>query len=165
MAQRKISFLTPAILTLALLLFVSCAQSAGPQGGHQGGPHGNFLVMKPQNRPFLITGKLPHLTLYLMRQWDDPQLALTPEQKEKLLIIRHKTMGEVKELAKQILNLENQVVQGVNAGKSPAELAPLVRKIAELKTRATMVQLQCIQETKKILTPEQMSLLLKNAQH
>ena len=161
MAPKKLSIFKFGILTLTLLLLAPFAQAAGPHGG----PQGKFLVMKPQNRPFLITGKLPHLTLYLMRQWDDPKLALTPEQKEKLLVIRHKTMSKIKEIAKQILDLENQVVQGVEAGKSPAELAPIVRKIAELKTKATMIQLQCIQETKKILTPEQMTLLLKNAPH
>ncbi len=154
--KRMSAFLAPGILALALLLPANVALSAGPQDG--------FKLMKPQNRPFLITGKLPHLTIYLMRQWDNPKLALTPEQKEKLLMIRHRTMSEVKSLAKQILALEDQVVQGMNAGKTPAELAPLVRKIAALKTKATMIQLRCIQETKKILTPEQMEFLLKNAQ-
>ncbi len=155
-SRRLIPFCVPAILVLTLMLFILPVQASGPKGG--------LRVIKPQNKPFLILGKLPHLTLHLMSHWDDPKLGLSDDQKKLLLEIRKKTISQVKSLAKEISQLEDMVVQGANSGKTPEELAPLVKKIAELKTKATMVQLRCIFDTKKILSPGQLQYLLQTSQ-
>jgi len=43
----------------------------------------------------------------------------------------------------------------------PDKLAPLVDKISDLKTEATMVHLKCIQDTTKILDDRQLAALLE----
>ncbi|BCO10391.1 hypothetical protein GF1_27670 [Desulfolithobacter dissulfuricans] len=57
--------------------------------------------------------------------------------------------------------LEKQVVEGIFAGKSLEELRPLVKTIARLKTRTTMVHLQCIHDTRNVLTSAQQEFLKK----
>jgi Spy/CpxP family protein refolding chaperone len=109
--------------------------------------------------PFLIAEGLPHLTKVLMAQWDNSALKLTEAQKEQLLVVRKKTMSAVKKLTPQAEVLRNQVIEGINVGKTPAELEPLVQKLAKLKARATQVHLECIYDTRQILTSEQRDLL------
>ncbi len=97
---------------------------------------------KQQNSPpFLITGKLPHLT--------------------KLLVIRQETIGGAQRLGKEIKILEQQVVEGSLGGKPPEDLQSLVQNIAKLKTEATMVHLRCIFNTSKILDQGQLAVLKK----
>ena len=68
-------------------------------------------------------------------------------------------MSAVKKISPQAAALRKQVIDGINAGKTPAELEPLVQKLAKLKTQATLVHLKCIHETNAILTPEQQGVL------
>ncbi len=109
--------------------------------------------------PFLITGKLPHLTKMLMQQWDSPELNLTADQKSRLLMVREETIGAVKRLGKELAPLEAQVADGIFADKSPADLESLVRQVAELKSEATMVHLRCIAQTRAILDARQLKIL------
>ncbi len=110
---------------------------------------------KGKSSPFLIVGKLPHLTKLLMQQWDNPQLNLSAAQKEKLLVIRKRTIGGIKQRAPQIATFEKEVVEGTLAGKTPAELSASVESIARLKAETTMLHIRCIYETNTILTAEQ----------
>jgi len=112
--------------------------------------------------PFLITGKLPHLTGMLMKQWDNPKLGLTDQQKRWLKVVREETVSDVHRLSSEVSILEKQVVSGINSGLEPDDLYPTVREIAELKTEATMVHLKCIYDTRKILKHEQMKFLLNS---
>jgi hypothetical protein len=114
-----------------------------------------------KNPPFLISGKLPHLTKLLMQQWDNPNLQLTEEQRTQLLVIRKETIGGVRSFGKEIGALEQQVVDGSLAGKSPEELRELVAKIEKLKGAATMLHLNCIYKTSKILDEKQLAVLKK----
>jgi Spy/CpxP family protein refolding chaperone len=114
---------------------------------------------KAQMKPFLIQGKLPHLTMMLKILWDDKDLALTPKQKEQLLKIRKETIVGAKALSKQIQKLENKVVQASNNGAKPASLKENLEKIAALRVEASMLHLNCIYNTKNILTQEQLYII------
>ena len=116
---------------------------------------------KQKNSPFLITGKLPHLTKLLMQQWDNGELKLSEEQKSELLVVRTETIGGVQKLGKEIAVLEKQVVDGSLGGKKPEELRSLVQEIEKLKGEATMVHLRCIYTTSNILNQQQLDLLKK----
>ena len=68
-----------SILTAALFISGSTTLLNAKQG-------------KQNAKPFLIQGKLPHLTMMVKILWNDEDLALTTTQKEKLLVIRKHTM-------------------------------------------------------------------------
>lgn len=138
------------IVTLLFMIFSLSAIFVMAEGNGQ-----------PKNSPFLITDKLPHPTKLLMQQWDNAELNLSEEQKTKLLVVRKKTMGNVKKLGKEITVLEQQVVDGSLGGKSPEELRSLVQEIGQLKGEATMVHLRCIHTTNTILDQQQIDFLNK----
>jgi len=119
-------------------------------------------AMKPPTRmPFLVDGKMPHLTGILKQHWDDPDLKLTPEQKAVLLEIRKNTMSAVMGLAGELDQLESSLAKQAMAATPPDQLAPLVDKISDLKTEATMVHLRCIYDTMEILDDGQLATLLE----
>jgi hypothetical protein len=151
----KKSIIFTILVTLVLSLTAAGLLAQGGQG-----PNG-----KHKNSPFLITGKLPHLTKMLMQQWENPTLKLTDEQKEKLIVVRKDTIGGAKKLGKEIGQLEQQVVDGLAAGKSPEELKGLVDQVATLKSQATMLHLACIVNTRQILDKEQLAVLTGKAAH
>ena len=109
--------------------------------------------------PFLITGKLPHLTKLLMHQWDNPTLHLTKDQKTKLLVIRTETISGVQTLSPQVAMLQQQVTTGITNGKTPSELKSTVEQLAQLKAEATMLHLNCIYKTNAILDKQQLDVL------
>lgn len=103
---------------------------------------------------------MPHLTKLLIKQWDNPKLNLSTEQKDKLLVVRKETITGVKALTKKIIPLEEQVAEGIFAKQAPEDLDPLVQTIAKLKAEATMVHLRCIYDTSKILDTQQLEFLM-----
>ena len=132
------------ILTILTLLFSLSATNVMAEG---------------KNSPFLIVGKIPHLTKLLMQQWDNPELNLSDAQKTKLLVVRKTTLTGVRKLGPEIAPLEKQVADGIFAGKTPDELSSTVEAISKLKAEATMVQLRCIYDTSQILDQQQLDLL------
>ena len=135
----------------------------GTAAGFSGERHtrGSSPKMKPPARaPFLVAGKMPHLTGILKQHWDDPDLELTPEQKAVLLEIRKNTMSAVMGLAEELDELESSLAEQAMAAVPPDQLAPLVDKISDLKTEATMVHLRCIHDTMEILDDRQLTTLL-----
>lgn len=112
-----------------------------------------------KQKPFLIHGKLPHLTGTIMLLWDDEDLALTPEQKTKLKEIKLKTIGGLATIKGEVFPLEAEVVKASLDGATPASLEEDVEKLAELRTEATMIHLNCIYNTKNILTKKQLQLI------
>ncbi len=110
-------------------------------------------------KPFLIQGKLPHLTMDIKILWDDEDLALTKMQKEKLLKVRKYTISNAKALGKQIVKLENKIVEASKSGATPESSKEDVKKLALLRAQATMVHLKCIYDTKKILTKKQLDIV------
>ena len=110
-------------------------------------------------KPFLIQNGLPHLTKSVAQLWDDKDFALTKEQKEMLLPVRKETLSQVKQLAKEIINLESKIIKSSNEGVEPSKLEKDVKRIANLRAKATMVHLECLYKTKKVLTKKQLSLI------
>jgi hypothetical protein len=75
-------------------------------------------------------------------------------------------MGSGMTLKKEILPLPRSILQGTYSGKTADTLKEDVKKLGQLEAEATIVQLQCIEETKKVLTKDQLIYLLqKSAQH
>ena len=143
------------IALLTCIIAVSSEEVRTQDGG---------AAMKPPTRmPFLVVGKMPHLTGTLKQHWDDPNLELTPEQKEALLLIRKNTMTAVMGLAGELDQLESSLAEQAMAAVPPDQLAPLVDKISDLKTEATMVHLRCIHDTREILDDRQLTSLLDMA--
>lgn len=138
------------LLTVVFMIVSLAAGSALAQGKG-----------KQKNSPFLITGKLPHHTKLLIKQWDNPELHLLDEQKTKLLVVRKETISAAQKLGKEIGELEQQVVEGSLGGKAPEELQALVQEVAKLKAEATMIHLHCIYNTSKVLDQQQLALLMK----
>ncbi|MDX2493924.1 MAG: hypothetical protein QNK27_03065 [Desulfuromusa sp.] len=151
--MRKIVTVFVTILAMA---FSFSATNLMAQGDNSSAEKG----MSKKTPPFLITGKMPHLTKLLMKQWDNPKLNLSTEQKDKLLVVRKETIAGVQTLAKKITPLEEQVAEGIFAKQTPEELSSLVQTIAKLKAEATMVHLRCIYETSKVLDTQQLELLM-----
>jgi len=116
------------------------------------------LMAQGKSSPFLITGKIPHLTKLLMQQWDDPELNLSDLQKPKLLEIRKETLTRVRDLAPEIGSLEKQVADGIFSGQTAEDLSSIVT--AKLKAEETMIQLRCIDATQKVLDQRQLEVLL-----
>jgi len=112
-----------------------------------------------KQKPFLIHGKLPHLTGTIMQLWDDEDLALTPEQKTKLKQIRLKTVNGLATLKGEVFPLENEIVNASINGTNPEDLEEDVEKLAELRAEATIIHLNCIYDTKNILTKKQLQLI------
>ena len=156
--QRTTIHIALATVVIALL---TCAVAVSAE---ESGTQDSGAKMKPPARmPFLVAGKMPHLTGILKQHWDDPALELTPEQKAVLLEIRKNTMSAVMGLAGELDQLESSLAEQAMATTPMNKLAPLVDKISDLKTEATMVHLRCIHDTMEILDDRQLATLLDMA--
>ncbi len=113
-----------------------------------------------KHSPFLIKHGLPHLTKKVAKHWDDEALGLSETQKNALLEIRKETMSAVKSLKPQIVTLTKEIVRASKEGASAASLEEKVKKLAALEADATIAQLRCIEKTKAVLKPEQLSYLM-----
>ena len=112
-----------------------------------------------KQKPFLIHGKLPHLTGTIMQLWDDEDLALTPEQKTKLKSIRIRTVGGLGTIKGEVFPLEAEIVEASANGANPESLEDDVEKLAELRAEATMLHLKCIYDTRTVLTKKQLQMI------
>ncbi len=164
-----------ALASIATLSMLLAAPGAGMTPGQGQGPKlmmmksgGQQMNMKKKmmkrkmNSPFLIKHGLPHLTKDVMRNWDNPSFALTAEQKEKLTAVRKETMGTVMKIKPEVIALRKEIVQASTSGTKAADLKEKVDKLASLEAEATMVHLKCIENTKDILTKDQLFFLLAN---
>ena len=147
-----------ALSAIVIILLLTCTTAVSSEETHT---DDSGTKMKPPARtPFLVAGKMPHLTGILKEHWDDPDLELTSEQKAGLLTIRKNTMSAVMGLAKKLDQLESSLAEQAMAAVPPDQLAPLVDKISDLKTEATMVHLRCIHDTMEILDDRQLAAIL-----
>jgi len=119
----------------------------------------NQGIKSQQIAPFLIMGQIPHLTKIIKNNWNNPELALTDIQKERLSIVHKNTIGSVMKLKKEIIALEREVAKATKSGATPQSLKAKVDQIAKLKAEATMTHITCIYETKNILAPKQLEIL------
>ncbi len=158
-----------SLTALSLLLVTAQAEGMKCQAGKCGAAmmkqakQGKKMGKKRKHSPFLINHGLPHMTKMLVKNWDDPKLALTPEQKEKLMVVRKETLGSVKTLKPEVMALTKEIVQASRAGTKAAELKAKVEKLASLEAEATMTHLKCIENTKAVLKPEQLNYLMQKA--
>ena len=147
-----------ALSTIVITLLLTCTTTVFSD---EAPTDDSGAKMKPPARtPFLVDGKMPHLTGILKQHWDDPDLGLTPEQKAGLLKIRKNTISAVMGLAEELDQLESSLAEQAMAAVPPDQLAPLVDTISDLKTEATMVHLKCIHDTMGILDDRQLATLL-----
>jgi len=116
-------------------------------------------MKKRMHSPFLIKRGLPHMTKIVARYWNDPGLALQTAQKEKLMEIRKETMSGIKQLKPQVMALTQKIIKANRTGIAAEKQKERVEKLASLQAKATMLQLQCIEKTKAVLSPEQMNYL------
>jgi len=150
-----------SLTALSLLLVTAQAEGMKCQGGKCGaGMAKQDKAMTPEKEaktdsPFLVKQGLPHMTKMIMKSWDDVKLALTADQKTKLLEVRKETMGAVKKLKPEIEILRREIVQANSAGTKASELKSKVDKLAALESEATMVHLNCLDKSKAILSAEQ----------
>ena len=119
----------------------------------------NAVPVKQPSKPFLIQGKLPHLTMLVKMMWDDADVALSAEQKKKLLVVRKETLSQAKALNQKIVPLENEIVEKSLQGVNPKQLEEKVKLLAQLRAQATIVHLRCIYNTKNILTQDQLDII------
>lgn len=132
------------------------------------GMHGNKKMMKNKmskkkmNSPFLIKHGLPHLSKMIMPYMSDPQFNLTADQKEKLTKVRVQTMGVVMETKPKVIALRKEIVNASTSGTKADDLKEKVAKLSLLQATATMAHLKCIEETKEILSKDQLLFLLVN---
>ena len=155
--------LTLTSLTAVALLFSAAHanETQAPAMQKQMKQQKQMKKKKKKNSPFLIKHGLPHMTKIMMKLWDDPKLALTPEQKEKLLVVRKETIGGVKQIKPEVMALKKEIIQATRKGESAASLQAKVEKLAQLEAKATMIHLNCIEKTRAILTPAQKAYLKK----
>ena len=151
--------LKKSVLLLAVFTIIFSLSTTDLLAEKNSAPAGNEQQKK--GSPFLITGKLPHLTKLLIKQWDSPALRLSEEQKAKLLVVRKETIAGVQRQGQKIAPIENRVKEEIFAGKTPDQLHDLIQTIAGLKAEATMIHLKCIYDTKQILDQQQLDVLTK----
>ena len=143
-----------SVVALSLLVGSAQAENMKYQGPKQ--PTKKHKLMAS---PFLIKHGLPHYTKMLMKSWDDAKLGLTKDQKEKLLQVRRATLSSVKKLKPQIVKLQKEIIRAARSGAKANTLKNKVEKLASLEAQATITHLQCIENTKAILKPEQLNYL------
>ena len=144
-------------LTLLASLSLQAANGMGPQNPSQ-------KMMKKAgkpNSPFLINGGLPHMSMMIKQNWDNPALALTAQQKEKLLVVRQTTMSSVQSIKPQTMQLSMKIKEMSRNAAAISKINPLIDELAQLKAQATKVHVKCIHNTKTILTPEQLRFLMQ----
>ncbi len=164
---RKATLATSTALLALTTAYAQPQTMTHPTGMHhqaaQMGMQGPKATKKRGMRSiFLIRRGLPHYSMILMRMWDDPQLALTPDQKSKLETIRRETMRKIMTIAPRIKKLRRKIVKASRSGASAQALYGDVDKLATLEAEATKIQLACIEKTNEVLTPRQKKVI---AQH
>jgi hypothetical protein len=132
------------------------------------GMQGNKMMMnkkmskKKMNSPFLIKHGLPHMSKMIMPYMNDPSFNLSADQKEKLTRVRVNTMSVIMETKQKVMALRKEIVNASTSGTKSADLEEKVAKLALLQGTATMAHLKCIEQTKEILTKDQLLFLLAN---
>ncbi len=134
----------------------------GKSSCKQGKCKSKRIKRKSMSSPFLIKKGLPHLTKLVMRNINDKSFNLTAQQKEKLTKIQIGTKSSIAETAPKVTQLREAIIKGSTSGTPAMELKSSVEKLAVLQAYATMIHLKCIEETKEILTKDQLLYLLAN---
>jgi len=154
------------ILTVAATTawMISGALAGSVQGNTAVTPRGAQNGQHQKSSPFLIKQGLPHMTKLIKQNWDDPDLALTSEQKEKLLAVRKDVVTSLKRLTPQIVSLKQEIIHASQTGSDGSSLKDTIDKLASLEAEATQAHLNCIARSKAILSPRQLERILPGEQ-
>lgn len=115
---------------------------------------------------FLVSQNLPYLVGTALFHPKSDTLNLKPEQLKKLQEMKTTIVPVSAKLAKEVKALELQLAKEIVVDKKdPKELAPLVEKIANIKTTMTKAHLDCIHTVQGLLSAEQFDTLIKLASH
>ncbi|MEA1892022.1 MAG: hypothetical protein U9N33_04845 [Campylobacterota bacterium] len=105
---------------------------------------------------FMVHKNMPHYMKVFRKYGDDKALGLNDEQKNTLQAMQEKTVMTVSQTATQIKDLELELQKKVVIeGKDAKQMKALVERIADLRMKLTMLHIDCIHNSKQILTPEQ----------
>ena len=161
---------TTLLMMTSATILLAAPGDAVPMQGMQGQGKGMMnskcktmhtkMAKKKMDSPFLIKHGLPHLTKMIMPYLNDPAFNLTTTQKEQLARVRKETIGVIKQIKPEIMQLKKEIISASNSGTSTDSLKSKVEKLADLEAKATMVHLKCIEKTKNILTKDQLLFLL-----
>ena len=133
--------------------------SANAKPGNMACDTPSSKMMQKKNSPLLM--HLPILMKVIKQHWDDPKMALTPEQKAKIDAGIKERKPKLKKITQEVVMLQKEIRRAVrNEGMTPA-LKEKVAKLAKLKEEGTLIKLSCIDEVKHILTPEQFNYLFE----
>jgi hypothetical protein len=110
--------------------------------------------------PFLIGSGLPHMTMLIKQNWDNAELGLSSEQKEKLLVVCKTTVQGIKAVKPKAMKLERKIKELTMSGAATSKILPMVDVLADFKAQLTKVQIQCIYDSKNILTKKQTQFLV-----
>jgi len=117
-------------------------------------PKDYFLV--GQNLPFLVGTALFHP--------NSDKLNLTKEQLDKLIKMKDTIVPASAKMAKKVKGMELELAKNiVENNATPESQYKLVDEIAKAKADMTKAHLQCINDVKHILTPEQFKTLIELA--
>jgi len=150
-----------SLTALSLLLVSAQATEINTMSEASMAKMGTKMHAQRKDSPFLIKHGIPHMTNLLKMSWDDAKLALTPEQKEKLLVVRKETMGSVKALKTQVQALRNEIRKAAVTDAKATDLKAKVEKLAAFEVEATMVHLKCLDNSKAVLKPEQITYIME----
>ena len=118
-------------------------------------------IYKLRNSPFLMNqSSLPQITLLLMKNWGKGKLGLSTEQKSKLLKIRTHVVENIKNIKEKLYEIERDIIELTMYDGEIELIETKVNEAAKLKAKATMVQIKCIIASIKILTEDQMAVLV-----
>ena len=148
-----------SLVTMGLLAVPSLQAQQSGQG--QGKAQKQNKMGKKQGKPspFLISKGLPHMTMIIKQNWENPTLALSADQKKKLLVVRKTTVGGIQALKPEIMPLQKKIKQMTMNGADTSKINPLIDELAVLKAKITKVQVKCIHDSKNILTKAQVQFL------
>ena len=150
-----------SLVAMSLLAVPSLQAQQSGQG--QGKAQKQNKMGKKQGKvsPFLISKGLPHMTMMIKQNWENPKLGLSQDQKKKLLVVRKATVGGIQALKPQVVPLEKKIKQMSRSGADISKLNPLIDELAVLKAKMTKVHVKCIFDSKNILTKAQVQFLLQ----
>ena len=118
------------------------------------------MMHRGANAPFLIKKGLPKMMRMIKPYMNDPDFALTAEQKAKLQQIKAQSRAKIMKMQPEVMQLKQEIIKASKMGKSAKSLEKKVGMLAVLEARATMTQLECIEATKHVLSKEQIMFLL-----
>ena len=170
---KKVLLATVITLALSTTLTAKPNMEKSPEGAKKlaalAGDMGPYFRGEKEVFPkdyFLVSQNLPFLVGSALFHPQSDTLNLTKEQLQKLAEMKKTIVPVSAKLAKEVKTLELELANGIIVEKkNPKELAPLVDKIAKIKSAMTKAHLDCIHTLQGFLSNEQFDTLIKLVSH